>query len=127
MMRPCRQAQVGRLRTLTTLTSRGSGHLPPRLKLGYSPGTPMAACITGRFLYQTLCQGAARAVCVKTFDTDTAAARLGPLVGEGTAGGSLPNGFGNEEKLAVAVGENHVMGGAAFLFAGIHAPAPRPR
>src|SRR5258707_3517858 len=127
MIRPCLQAQLGRLRTLNTLTSRGSGNLPHRLKLGYPPGTPMAACITGRFLYQTLCQGAARAVCVKTFDTDTAAARLGPLVGEGTAVVSLQNGFENEEKLAVAVGEDHVMGGAAFLFAEIAAPARRPR
>src|SRR5262249_54941324 len=38
--------------------------------------------------------------CVKTFDTDAAAARLGPLVGEGTAVMSLQNGVENEEKLA---------------------------
>jgi 2-dehydropantoate 2-reductase len=31
-------------------------------------------------------------VCVKTFDTDAAAARLGPMVGEGTAVVSLQNG-----------------------------------
>jgi 2-dehydropantoate 2-reductase len=49
--------------------------------------------------------------CVKTFDTDAAAARLGPLVGEGTALVSLQNGVENEEKLAPAVGEDHVMGG----------------
>ena len=30
--------------------------------------------------------------CVKTFDTDAAAARLGPLIGEGTAVVSLQNG-----------------------------------
>ena len=49
--------------------------------------------------------------CVKTFDTDAAAARLGPLVGDGTAVVSLQNGVENEEKLARAVGEDHVMGG----------------
>jgi 2-dehydropantoate 2-reductase len=42
--------------------------------------------------------------CVKTFDTDAAAARLGPLVGEGTAVVSLQNGVENEDKLARAVG-----------------------
>src|SRR6478735_11602667 len=61
-------------------------------------------------------------LCVKTFDTDAAAARLGPLVGEGTAVVSLQNGVENEEKLARAVGEDHVMGGAAFIFAGIAEP-----
>jgi 2-dehydropantoate 2-reductase len=60
--------------------------------------------------------------CVKTFDTDTAAARLGPLVGESTAVVSLQNGVENEEKLARAVGEDHVMGGAAFIFAEIAEP-----
>jgi 2-dehydropantoate 2-reductase len=38
--------------------------------------------------------------CVKTFDTDAAAARLGPLLGDGTAVVSLQNGVENEEKLA---------------------------
>jgi 2-dehydropantoate 2-reductase len=60
--------------------------------------------------------------CVKTFDTDAAAARLGPLVDEGTAVVSLQNGVENEEKLAQAVGEDHVMGGAAFIFAEIAEP-----
>jgi 2-dehydropantoate 2-reductase len=60
--------------------------------------------------------------CVKTFDTDAAAARLRPLVGEGTAVVSLQNGVENVEKLARVVGEDHVMGGAAFIFAGIAEP-----
>src|SRR5262249_59728584 len=46
--------------------------------------------------------------CVKTFDTDAAAARLGPLVGEGTAVVSLQNGVENEEKLVRAVGGDHL-------------------
>ena len=60
--------------------------------------------------------------CVKAFDTDAAAARLGPLVGDDTAVLSLQNGVENEEKLARAVGEAHVMGGAAFIFAEIAEP-----
>jgi 2-dehydropantoate 2-reductase len=55
--------------------------------------------------------------CVKTFDTEAAAAQLTPLVGEGTAVVSLQNGVENEDKLARAVGQEHVMGGAAFIFA----------
>jgi len=60
--------------------------------------------------------------CVKTFDTSAAAARLGPLVGESTAVVSLQNGVENEEKIARAIGEDHVMGGAAFIFAEIAEP-----
>jgi 2-dehydropantoate 2-reductase len=56
--------------------------------------------------------------CVKAFDTEPAAARLGPLLGEGTAVLSLQNGVDNEDKLARVVGRDHVMGGAAFIFAG---------
>jgi 2-dehydropantoate 2-reductase len=57
-------------------------------------------------------------LCVKAFDTDAAAARLGPLLGEATAVISLQNGVDNEDKLARAVGPDRVMGGAAFIFAG---------
>ena len=60
--------------------------------------------------------------CVKTFDTAAAAAQLGPLVGENTAVVSLQNGVENEETLARAVGDDHVMGGAAFIFAEIAEP-----
>src|SRR5215469_6355678 len=60
--------------------------------------------------------------CVKTVDTDGAAARLWPLIGDGTAVISLQNGVENEDKLARAVGDTHVMGGAAFIFAEIAGP-----
>jgi 2-dehydropantoate 2-reductase len=60
--------------------------------------------------------------CVKTFDTDAAAARLRPLIGEGTAVVSLQNGVESGEKLARAVGNDHVMGGLAFIFAHIAEP-----
>jgi 2-dehydropantoate 2-reductase len=60
--------------------------------------------------------------CVKAFDTEPAAARLGPLLGTNTAVVSLQNGVDNEEKIARAIGPDHVMGGAAFIFAGITEP-----
>jgi 2-dehydropantoate 2-reductase len=59
---------------------------------------------------------------VKSFDTDAAAARLLPLVGEGTAVISFQNGIDNEEKIARAVGDAHVMGGAAYIFSRIAEP-----
>src|SRR5262249_14132786 len=61
-------------------------------------------------------------LCVKTYDTDAAATRLEPLMGENTAVVSLQNGVENEEKLTRVVGKDHVMGGAAFIFAGIAEP-----
>jgi 2-dehydropantoate 2-reductase len=60
--------------------------------------------------------------CVKAFDTEPAAARLGPMLGQDTAVLSLQNGVDNEDKLARAVGQDHVLGGAAFVFAGIAEP-----
>src|ERR671912_2656777 len=60
--------------------------------------------------------------CVKAFDTEPAAVGLGPLMGHDTAVLSLQNGVDNEEKLARAVGLDQVMGGAAFIFAGIAEP-----
>jgi 2-dehydropantoate 2-reductase len=60
--------------------------------------------------------------CVKTFDTDAAATRLGPLIGDETAVVSLQNGVESEDKLASALGAEHVMGGAAFIFAELAGP-----
>jgi 2-dehydropantoate 2-reductase len=59
---------------------------------------------------------------VKSFDTDDAAARLAPLVGEGTAVISFQNGVDNEERIARAVGPSHAMGGAAYIFSTIAEP-----
>lgn len=60
--------------------------------------------------------------CVKSFDTEEVAGQLGPLIGEGTAVLSLQNGIDNEGKIASAIGWEHVMGGAAFLFSTIAEP-----
>jgi 2-dehydropantoate 2-reductase len=60
--------------------------------------------------------------CVKSPDTEAAARTLAPLVGDETAVVSLQNGVDNEEKLADAVGRDHVMGGVAYIFSTIREP-----
>lgn len=59
---------------------------------------------------------------VKSYDTESAAPRLLPLIGEGTGVISLQNGIDNEPKIAAAVGAEHVLGGAAYILAAIEAP-----
>ena len=60
--------------------------------------------------------------CVKSYDTEAGAARLGPLLHDGTAVVSLQNGVDNEERIAAAVGWDHVLGGSAYILAGIREP-----
>jgi len=60
--------------------------------------------------------------CVKSYDTDTAATRLAPLIGERTAVVSLQNGIDNETRIATVVGDAHLLGGAAYILAAIEAP-----
>jgi 2-dehydropantoate 2-reductase len=59
---------------------------------------------------------------VKSYDTEAAAPRLLPLIGEGTGVISLQNGIDNEPRIAAAVGPEHVLGGAAYILAAIEAP-----
>ena len=60
--------------------------------------------------------------CVKSYDTDEAAARLGPLLRDGTAVISLQNGIDNEDRIAAVIGRDHVVGGAAYILAAIREP-----
>lgn len=60
--------------------------------------------------------------CVKSYDTDEAAAQLGPLLKDDTAVVSLQNGVDNEEKIAARIGPEHVLGGVTFIFAAIAEP-----
>jgi 2-dehydropantoate 2-reductase len=60
--------------------------------------------------------------CVKSYDTRATAARLDPLLHEGTAVVSLQNGVDNEEQIAAVIGWEHVLGGAAYILAGIREP-----
>jgi 2-dehydropantoate 2-reductase len=60
--------------------------------------------------------------CVKSYDTESAAALLDPLLEPGTAVVSLQNGVDNEEKIAARIGAEHVLGGASFIRAHIAEP-----
>jgi 2-dehydropantoate 2-reductase len=60
--------------------------------------------------------------CVKSFDTETAAAAIRPAVGPDTAVVSLQNGVDNEDTLARVLGPGHALGGVAYVFAGIESP-----
>ena len=60
--------------------------------------------------------------CVKSFDTETAAALVKPVVGPATGVLSIQNGVDNEDKLVPILGAAHVMGGMAQVFATIDSP-----
>ena len=60
--------------------------------------------------------------CVKSFDTETAAAALRSAIGPATAVVSLQNGVDNEETLARVLGPGHAVGGVAYVFAAIESP-----
>ena len=60
--------------------------------------------------------------CVKSYDTESAAALLDPLLKPGTAVVSLQNGIDNEDKIAARIGPEHVLGGASFILAQIAEP-----
>jgi 2-dehydropantoate 2-reductase len=60
--------------------------------------------------------------CVKSFDTESAAEVIRPVVGPRTGVLSIQNGVDNEDKLARILGPGRVMGGAAQVFAVIEAP-----
>ena len=59
---------------------------------------------------------------VKAFHTESAASQLEPLIGPNTAVVSFQNGVDNEDKIASVVGDSHVMGGIAYIFAEIAEP-----
>jgi 2-dehydropantoate 2-reductase len=71
-------------------------------------------------------EGVARAdvvlFCVKSFDTDDAAARLWSVLGPDTPVLSLQNGVDNEDKIDAQLGVGRAMGGVAQVFATIEAP-----
>ena len=60
--------------------------------------------------------------CVKSFDTEEAAALIRPAVGPETGVLSIQNGVDNEEKLGRVLGAGHVLGGAVRVFATIESP-----
>jgi 2-dehydropantoate 2-reductase len=60
--------------------------------------------------------------CVKSYDTEAATRQCLPMVGGETVILSLQNGVDNEERIAAIVGEDKVLGGVAYIGAGIVAP-----
>jgi 2-dehydropantoate 2-reductase len=60
--------------------------------------------------------------CVKSYDTDEAASAVRPLLRDGTAVISLQNGIDNEDRIAAAIGRQHVVGGAAYILAAVREP-----
>ncbi len=60
--------------------------------------------------------------CVKSFDTESAAEAIRPVVGPGTGVLPVQNGVDNEEKLERILGPGHVMGGIAQVLATIESP-----
>jgi 2-dehydropantoate 2-reductase len=61
-------------------------------------------------------------LCVKSYDTETAAAALTPLLSDRTVIISLQNGVDNEGKIQQIVPRGTVYGGAAYIYATITAP-----
>src|SRR5438128_2820672 len=59
---------------------------------------------------------------VKSYDTDTTAQLLAPLLGGETAGLTLQNGVENIERLSERIGRRHILGGACYIFAAIASP-----
>jgi len=60
--------------------------------------------------------------CVKSYDTETAAEAIAPIVGPAAAVLCLQNGVVNEETLARRFGAGRVLGGVVYGFAVIEAP-----
>ena len=59
---------------------------------------------------------------VKLYDTHSACALLGPLIGPDTVVVTLQNGVESVELLTAAIGRSHVAGGVAHVFAAIAGP-----
>lgn len=60
--------------------------------------------------------------CVKSYDTETAAATLGPLIGSGTMILSLQNGVDNPAKLAGLWSPEKILAGVAYIGAQLDSP-----
>ncbi|MBI5843007.1 MAG: 2-dehydropantoate 2-reductase [Chloroflexi bacterium] len=60
--------------------------------------------------------------CIKTYDTDTAAQKIMPIVTKETTVLSLQNGIDAVERIGKIVGVEHVIGGATWISSAIEAP-----
>jgi 2-dehydropantoate 2-reductase len=86
--------------------------------------------VSGDFDVRALFTDDARAVeavdivlfCVKSYDTEAAAAQIAPLMADRTVLVSLQNGVDNADKLAARWGEARVLGGVVYLGAALARP-----
>lgn len=60
--------------------------------------------------------------CVKSFDTESAAEAIKPVIGPNTGVLSIQNGVDNELTIGRILRPGHVMGGVAYVFSNIEAP-----
>lgn len=118
-------AMVGRAGTDVTFIARGA-HLEAMRERGLAIRSRLAGDFTVpvRATDDPVQVGPVDAVlfCVKAYDTGAAAALIRPLIGAGTLVLPLQNGVDTVERLAAALGQEHVIGGAAFITATIAEP-----
>lgn len=60
--------------------------------------------------------------CVKSYDTESAADQLAPMIGPQTMVMSIQNGIDNESKIADRIGAEHVLGAATYILSAIESP-----
>jgi len=108
-----------------TMVARGA-HLGTIRRAGLTIRSAVEGDAVARPAAVERLEGAARAdavlFCVKSFDTEDAAARLWSILGPDTPVLSLQNGVDNEDKIDAQLGRGRAMGGVAQVFATIEAP-----
>ncbi len=118
-------AKLARAGEDVTLLARGA-HLAAIQR----DGLRVRSVLEGEFVAKPVAVGdltgsaAADAVllCVKSFDTDEALARVRPVVGPETPVLTLQNGIEGPERIDAVLGAGHALGGVAYVFAAIDAP-----
>src|SRR5262245_22449534 len=118
-------AKLHRAGERVTFVARG-----PHLAAIKRSGLAIKSAVEGDILVRPAAverlEGADRAdavvFCVKSFDTDDAAARLWSVLGPETPVLSLQNGVDNEDKIDAKLGAGRAMGGVAQVFATIESP-----
>jgi 2-dehydropantoate 2-reductase len=118
-------AKLLRAGTEVTMVARG-----PHLEAIRRGGLAIRSAVEGDSVVRPAVverlEGIARAdavlFCVKSFDTEDAAARLWSVLGPDTPVLSLQNGVDNEDKIDARLGAGRALGGVAQIFATIEAP-----
>jgi 2-dehydropantoate 2-reductase len=118
-------AKLQRAGAEVTMVARG-----PHLEAMRRAGLAVRSAVEGDSVVRPAAverlEGVARAdavlFCVKSFDTEDAAARLWSVLGPDTPVLSLQNGVDNEDKIDAQLGVGRAMGGVAQVFATIEAP-----